>query len=167
MPKRNVYLDDDLDADVRTFGISLSPVCQTALRHEVEIQRRLAHVPERTQATAERLIQARAEENAKQHQDGLALGTQWAEEKASWWELRQFERSSRGRLPDLIPLPEDHSLRWAIFNHFHQLGAEVEPQDFDRLNDDNAFDRGVIEGATAVLAAVRPLVEESSQENSG
>jgi post-segregation antitoxin (ccd killing protein) len=165
MPKRNVYLDDDLDAEVRNLGISLSPVCQTALRHEVEVQRRLAQVPARTRAAAERLIEARAEENAKQHQDGVTVGTEWAEKKASWWELRHFERSTRGRLPDLIPLPEEHSLRWAIFNHFYQQGAEVEPQDFDRLNDDNAFDRGVIEGAAAVLAAVRPLVEGSSQEH--
>jgi post-segregation antitoxin (ccd killing protein) len=166
VPKRNVYLDDDLDADVRTLGISLSPICQAALRREVEVQRRLAQVPASTRATAERLIQARAEENAKDYQEGITVGTQWAEKKASWWELARFERSRSGQLPDLIPLPEEHSLRWALFDHFHRQGAEVEPHDFDRLDDDRAFDKGVIEGAAAVLGAVRPLVEGLSEKDS-
>ena len=36
MPKINVYLPDDLERDVRAAGLSLSPICQAALREAVD-----------------------------------------------------------------------------------------------------------------------------------
>ena len=36
MPKINVYLPDDLERDVRAAGLSLSPICQAALREAAD-----------------------------------------------------------------------------------------------------------------------------------
>jgi post-segregation antitoxin (ccd killing protein) len=36
MPKINVYLPDDLERDVRAAGLSVSPICQAALREAVD-----------------------------------------------------------------------------------------------------------------------------------
>ena len=56
-------------------------------------------------------------------------------------------------------LPEDHSLRWTIFRHFFEQDNDVDPEWFDKLDDANPFDKGVIQGASEVYDAVQPLVD--------
>ena len=74
MPKRNLYVDDELDAEIRAFDIPLSSVCQRALRGEVEVRRRLSQSPEEIKVAAQRLIGQRAAEAAKEFEDGIELG---------------------------------------------------------------------------------------------
>ena len=40
MPKLTIYLPEQLAAEVKAAGISVSPVCQEALQREVQIIRR-------------------------------------------------------------------------------------------------------------------------------
>lgn len=158
MPKRNIYVDDDLNAELVALEVSISPVCQQALRREVAIRRRLADVQESAQLVARRLIDDKAAADAAGYQQGFDVGTDWASNSATWAEL-SFLGHYGGRRGWLVLLGEDHSLRGELYSRAMAEGYEAEFDWFDRLDFDKAFDRGVVEGALTVLDAVRAAVE--------
>jgi hypothetical protein len=56
-------------------------------------------------------------------------------------------------------LDDDHSLRNTLYSWALSREYEVEEDWFTKLDRDDAFERGVIDGATQVLVAVLPVVE--------
>jgi post-segregation antitoxin (ccd killing protein) len=164
VPKRNLYVDDELDRDIRGFDVPLSAVCQAALRQEVEQRRRLHSSEEELAATARRLIADRAAVANESFRDGAELGVRWARESARWSELRQFEpRRSRRGARAVMALDDAHTLRSFLISWALQHDYDVDDESFATLDADDPFDRGVIEGATEVLAAVKPLVEHEDE----
>jgi post-segregation antitoxin (ccd killing protein) len=88
VPKVNVYLPDELAAEARDAQLSLSAVCQEAIRkelHRLDAQRRAS---EDIQAVVERLRQTISEKEDVQRSKGRADGVEWAREWASMRELR-------------------------------------------------------------------------------
>lgn len=158
MARRNIYLQDALDADVQRYALPVSEICQDALQAAVR-QRSAQSLDDGELATAaSRLLADREAEDRESYDEGFAIGRAWAMDEAKWSELVRFE-PHRGRPRDLILLDEDHGLRRALFSWAISRDYDVEEDWFQKLDRDTAFDRGVIDGATNVLAAVLPLVE--------
>ena len=109
MPKATVYLSDELSAAARSYGISLSPICQLAI--EAELRRRRAAKEARTDliAVATRLIRTKSEGQAQDFAAGFELGARWARDHATIAELDELEAMVRSGATSIV-LDQDHSL---------------------------------------------------------
>jgi hypothetical protein len=157
MPKVNVYLPADLARDVKGHGISLSPVCQAALR--VAVMRAEASTATRSDlaAVADRLALTDKVDNDRRYLEGYGVGADWAREAASLRELRGVSRHCEGDLGrsfDLVDIaPSLHS-----FLMVRYAALDPEADWFERIDTETAFNRGLVEGAAAVYEVVRPLL---------
>jgi post-segregation antitoxin (ccd killing protein) len=150
VPKVNVYLPDDLAEEVRAAKLSLSPVCQRAIRKELdEVKIRRAATTDLA-AVAERLNATIDGEDAVSYQEGREDGIEWAREHATASELRwlvtKFEPGSGSDFQG------DHSL---IAFESAKHGKNVISV---RHEEGNPYWHGFIDGAREVLNAVEPLL---------
>ena len=159
MGRRNIYLGDQLDTEVHRLGLPVSEICQAALQSVVRQRTALALSDEELAGTASRLLAERAAADQASYDEGFAIGRAWAKEESKWSELVQFE-PHRGRPRDLLLLDDSHGLRSALFSWAISRDYDVEEDWFGKLDRDEPFDRGVIDGATSVLVAVRPFIED-------
>lgn len=160
MPRRNVYFDDELDQAIREHDLRLSEICQRAVRAEVRTLRVAALNDAEVARAAERLAADRSAQRAETHRLGMDVGSQWAREKATWDELSFWFAPHNGRVRDLVVLSDDHSLRDWIVSFGMGRDWDVHPDDYETLDRDNPFEAGIIDGATQVLRAVKPLMED-------
>lgn len=149
----NVYFPDDLEAEAREVGVKLSPVCQKAVRREIDQLRRAGQAQGGLAEVVERLLRTKAEEDRKGFNDGYDAGATWARDRATY--------------ADLLRLKAYFGRNWGIIDatHFDTIQAflfsradDAEPDWSERLDSDSAFDRGFVEGAKDVYEAVRPHV---------
>jgi post-segregation antitoxin (ccd killing protein) len=148
MPKVNVYLPDDLAEVARAAELSVSPICQAAIREELrKLQIREAAESD-LQAVAARLRDTLDEEEAEQgregHQDGVAWARRYATATELRWIARDFEPGRGGDIQEgtLLEFFSDKEGRHMVSLH-PELGA---------------YWLGFIEGAGEVLEAVEPLL---------
>lgn len=158
MARRNIYIPEPLDEEVKRLKLPISELCQDALLVAVRHRRAEAMSDGDLAATASRLLADREASERAQYQDGFAVGRDWAQRDARWNELARFE-PHRGRPRDLVLLDPDHSLRNALFSWGISREYDVQEDWFRTLDRDEPFGRGVIDGATSVLVAVLPIVE--------
>lgn len=107
MGKVNVYLPDELEKQVRAAGISISPVCQTALQSEVERHGQLAKL----QGTMSRIVLQDGE--VEKAFEGRLIASN---------ERMEVYLTKGGRL--VLSADESHEMRMWIFDTFGELTAE-------------------------------------------
>lgn len=150
----NVYVPDDLLAQVRAEDFSVSPVCQQALEAEV-VARRLERSAKRNlRAVADRLRQTEDDQQAHLYRDGYAFGVAWAQESATLEELRLAARvAERSMTVQYERLP-------TLVGQMHAANPDVDVAPDEFLDGETSeFDRGVLVGATEVYRAVEPLLD--------
>jgi post-segregation antitoxin (ccd killing protein) len=107
MPKLTIYLPDQLAADVKAAGISVSPVCQQALQQEVRVMATRQITDAEISAAAKRLISEEGDEAREARSQGTSDGRRWALHWASPAELRRLEAQvGNGPLEYRIPVYE-------------------------------------------------------------
>jgi post-segregation antitoxin (ccd killing protein) len=152
VPKVNIYLSDDLAAEVRAAKLSLSPVCQRAIREELGKMQAKQAVTSDLEAVAARLRGTIDEDEREQRKEGHDDGVQWAREYATAAELRlivgeDFEEDvDRDTFPSLCDFKGDQE-------HSYFVGVHLHVQDAPYWD-------GFVAGASEVLAAVEPLLAE-------
>jgi post-segregation antitoxin (ccd killing protein) len=180
MPKVNVYLPDQLHEQVRSLGISLSPICQRALQEEVERMNAVAEMraagneESYIAAAARRLAESKRLSEQRNLQKGWEFGRRWAAERAEYHDLEWFAREDpdqrRLRVPvDLLQfLDEVHgdpsgNYSWVMENlddpalGIASLTLEGSP-----------FAAGLLGGARDVWEAVQPkLADEELAQRLG
>jgi post-segregation antitoxin (ccd killing protein) len=155
MPKATVYLSDELSAAARSYGISLSPICQLAIEAELRRCRAAKEARADLIAVATRLIRTKSEGHAQDFAGGFELGARWARDHATIAELDELEAMVRSGATSIV-LDQDHSLPVFLTGQFWH--ADPAPAAFTRLGE-GAFDRGVLAGAVEVFEAVQPYLE--------
>ncbi len=108
MPKVTIYLPDDLAAQVKESGISVSPVCQRALEQEVRTMKATTIADEEIATAAKRLIAEEGKEITRARAEGSRDGNHWALRYASPAELRRMdaliqEHDYIGGVDELVP----------------------------------------------------------------
>ncbi len=155
MPKATVYFADDLFEAARRYEISLSPVCQRAVRAEIRRCQAAEDARADLAAVAARLISTRADAERRDFADGFDLGSRWARDYATLAELENLVEMVRAGA-SLVILNNEHSLPVFLTGHFWD--ADPAPEAFSRLGE-RAFDRGLLSGAVEVYGAVQPYLE--------
>jgi post-segregation antitoxin (ccd killing protein) len=107
MPKLTIYLPEQLAAEVKAAGISVSPVCQEALQREVQIMATTRISDAEISAAAKRLISEEGDEAREARSQGTADGRRWTLRWAKPAELRRMEAQVEdGPLEHRIPVYE-------------------------------------------------------------
>jgi post-segregation antitoxin (ccd killing protein) len=88
--RHNIYLPDDLSRSVQQAGISISTVCQTALRDEVRKVNAHRQVTTDLESVVDRLRRTRSEDDARLEELGRREGVRWARESATWRDLEEL-----------------------------------------------------------------------------
>lgn len=149
MPKVNVYLPDDMAAEVRAAKLSLSPICQQAIRKELDKLNAHKEATRSIEKVAARLRGTLSEEDARKRQEGHADGVAWAQDWATASELRSIANDwEPGRGGDI----QKHSLVNFTADKYGQDVASVRHEEGD------PYWLGFIEGSSEVLAQVEPLL---------
>lgn len=133
MPKVTIYLPDQLAAEVKAAGISVSPVCQRALEQEVRIMEATKINESEIREAAMRLRSEEADETRQAREDGTADGRRWMLHWAKPSELRRMESVMvRTDLYDRIPQYESqgfsHNDVDAPFQTIREMLANDDPQ---------------------------------------
>lgn len=159
MPKVNVYVPDELLAEVRAADIAVSTVCQEALEAEVRRRNAVAGADEDLLAVAARLVEADAAEQRRAHEDGLAFGIWWARGYATRAELEVVDRAvGRGWMVQYRSVP---TMIGALMRRYDEPDVASD----DWLDGErSSFDRGVLVGAADVYRAVKPLLEDAQRQ---
>lgn len=147
--KTSIYLPDDLAEQIRTHGISISEVCQPALREAVQAAITREKTMTDLDAVAERLRGTITDEDKQRYQEGADDGTRWAREYATASELAHMATYD-GSGGDF---EEDHSLVRFVADKdgaFSYLSVRVDLED--------SYWTGFIAGASDVWEAVQPLL---------
>jgi hypothetical protein len=111
MSKATIYLPDDLDRRVREAGISMSPVCQSALEAEVCRVQGLAKDRQEIERVAKRLKGTRPKEvRLEKYRKGFDFGVRWAKHSASFTELRDIAQRAWPWPVESFSVDWDHSL---------------------------------------------------------
>jgi len=152
VPKVNVYLPDEMAAEVRARELSLSPVCQRAIREELERMRTQEAATEDIEAVATRLRATISEEEAVQKREGFEDGAAWAREWATASELREIVQWSPGDGGDFL---KGHT----IADFFSAKEGENVISVGSRPDEGPyAYWDGFVRGAEEVLEKVEPLL---------
>jgi hypothetical protein len=159
VPKVNVYLSDDLHEQVKEFDISLSPICQAAVREEIERTLAGKRATQDLAPVLTRLLVSKAEEDKRRYREGYDFGVKWARNQASLSELERLEVYADSRGFYIIDLSHFPSLVDAFIGDAQDRDLDPDPDWFESLRGDKAYDRGVVEGAVALYAAVKVSLE--------
>jgi len=154
VPKINVYLPEDMAAEVREAKLSVSPVCQQAIRKELDRLNAQREATRDIDAVAARLRGTINEEEAVDAKNGYADGTDWARNFATASELREFtgleDLDQGGDLQRGGILP-DHSI-------LDFMSSKDGENVFSVSIEENPYWRGFVDGASKVLEQVEPLL---------
>ena len=149
MPKVNIYLPDELADEVKAAKLSLSPVCQRAIREELGRMQAREAATRDIKGVAARLKATIADEEREDMESGHGEGVKWAREYATAAELQyiaeDFEPGRGG------PFADDHTICRLVSD---QSGEDVVAVS----HADDAYWAGFIAGACEVWAAVEPLL---------
>jgi hypothetical protein len=151
VPKVNVYLPDDLAEDARAAKLSLSPICQAAIREELDRMNAVKAASRDIKAVASRLNATIADDVRQQAREGRANGIVWARKYATAADLRFIAR-------DFEP-----GGGWTFdLDTFPSICAFAGDRDRENVisvgHEDTPYWRGFIEGASEILKAVEPLL---------
>jgi post-segregation antitoxin (ccd killing protein) len=166
MPRRNIYVDDELDEQVKELDLPVSAIAQDALRREVQRHLALKGAASDVAAVAARLVASRNAEADRAYASGATIGAKWARDHATWSELSGFshllERVGRRQF---YSLRDGHGLRRFLVDWAMDENPDADPEDdwFEHLDGDDPFQRGILEAVLAVLVAVRDAVEPSEE----
>ncbi len=148
MPKVNVYLPDNMAAEVKAAQLSLSPICQRAIREELDRVSAIKAASKDLRAVAERLRNTIDEEDRGMRQEGYNDGVAWAREYATADELQYVAQDFD---PDRDRFDGDHSIVAFVAardgENVISVGAEPGP-----------YWDGFADGAREVFGQVRPLL---------
>jgi post-segregation antitoxin (ccd killing protein) len=151
MPKVNIYLPDELADEARTSKLSLSSICQRAIRDELDMVKAKDASTGDLEAVAARLRATIDEEDtqkrAEGHEDGVTWAREWAtarelEEIASSWDTKTFDG--------------DHTLVGFMSAKDGQNYVEIRIENDDPVT--NSYWNGFSDGAAEVYQAVQPLL---------
>jgi post-segregation antitoxin (ccd killing protein) len=144
-----IYLPDELAKQAKSANLSLSPICQAAIREELRKIVVKRAVTGDLEAVVARLRATQDKEEWEERRMGLVDGAVWAREFATARELRELAESFEpGRGGDF---DREHSLA-AFFSARNQ-------EDVNRVRqEDNAYWRGFVDGARDVFEAIGPLL---------
>jgi post-segregation antitoxin (ccd killing protein) len=144
MPKVNIYLPDDLADEARKAKLSLSPVCQRAIRKELHDVKIKESATSDIEKVAARLNTTIDEEEAELRDYGRKDGIEWARESATASELRIVVEE--GQAPESA---------WESI----RSGVEAyEGRPLIDWSDGTPYWRGFCAGAAEVWVAVLPLL---------
>jgi len=87
VPNVTIYLPDALADEVKAARVAVSPICQEALRREVERMQLAARADDDVKAAARRLRAARSDEETAEIERGRTAGRAWALQRAMPSEL--------------------------------------------------------------------------------
>lgn len=147
MPKVTIYLPEALHAAVKAAEITVSPICQGALRKEVERMKMIEKADAEIKGVAARLRDSMNEVQERRYDVGIYYGMDWASVGADWDDLSElvnmesnwlnFQSESVG---DYLSVMEDPDLYNVVFG------------------ERNSFTYGFIEGAKRIYKKVLPLM---------
>jgi post-segregation antitoxin (ccd killing protein) len=149
MPKVNIYLPDDLAIEARDAKLSLSPICQQAIREELDRMKAQQETDWDIEAVASRLMGTPDNEYTQRKAAGRADGMKWARDDASINELRWLTEDGRRDTYSSDEFPTLCDFMSRKENQF--FGAVVAD-----LND--AYWIGFEAGAYEVWEKVKPLL---------
>lgn len=154
MPRVNIYLPDDMAAEVREAEqLSVSSVCQRAIRKELDRLNAQREATRDIEAVAARLRGTVTEEDAVLRQEGYEDGISWAREWATASELRFIATDwEPGRGGDL-------QLGQGCDSLVEFSGEKAGGNGFGiRAEEGDPYWDGFINGAGEVLEQVKPLL---------
>lgn len=143
--RHNIYLPDDLSRSVQEARISISTVCQTALREEVRKVNAHGQVTADLESVVDRLRKTRSEDHARLEELGRREGICWARESATWRDLEELLDNDR---------PSLESGAWEWINE----AARDEGLDAADTEPGGPFLDAFIKGAREVHDEVSPLM---------
>lgn len=156
MAKVTIYLPDELEAEVRSAGISMSPVCQNALKEAVMEAMLSAQASTEVEAVAERLRASREVEKRDERTEGRQLGVRWAKEAATLSELLWAAEVATAFWYSVWVDVDDGTL---VDFLSEEKGWEFRANDEGRVSFERSpFMVAFLEGATDVYQEVRPLL---------
>ena len=143
MPKVDIYLPDDLAEEARAAKLSLSPLCQRAIREKLHEMKVRKPATSDIKTVAKRLNDTISEDEAKRYQKGLADGSEWAGEFATADQLRWIVQDSQAGSGG--PFDAGHSLCAFMST---QENANIVSVDHEA---DDPYWQGFIDGSGEVL----------------
>ena len=149
MPKVTIYLPDELADQARSAGLSLSPLCQQAIRKELDKVKAQEAVSGDLEAVAARLRGTIDEEDAEQEREGREDGIQWAREYASARELQEIAGDF---------MPGDGGDFEAPHSIVHFFGAKDGQNVISVRHQNEPYWHGFVAGAGEVFERLRLLL---------
>jgi post-segregation antitoxin (ccd killing protein) len=147
--KLTIYVPDPLAAEAKRAALSLSPICQQAIREELNRVRARRAATNDLEAVAARLRATVGEQQLSERDEGHNDGGAWAREWATAGELRslaeRFSPSGGGAFDS------GHSVLDFFAAKRGENTVNVQYEDSD-------YWRGFVEGARGVYEAVRSLL---------
>jgi post-segregation antitoxin (ccd killing protein) len=158
--RHNIYLPDELSRAVQVAGISISTVCQEALKEEVrkvEVRKEASSDLERIAA---RLRDTRDFRDAEIRAEGEVFGSRWARDVATMTDLEDVAHAYAENWINWRPRESNSIWEWLEAENepdteFYQEFADVRGVEDWRVA---PFTRGAIAGAIEVYNAVEPLI---------
>ena len=148
MPKVTIYLPDVLAAEVKTAGISVSPVCQRALEQEIRVMEATKINESEIREAAKRLLSEEADETRRARTNGTADGRRWVLHWAKPSELRRMaSQIDRTALEDRIPLYESEG--------FSNYDVDAPFETIREMFQEDEMPRDYGDDASCVLGRVR------------
>lgn len=160
MPKINVYLPAGLALEVRALELPISSICQDALRTEVTRTETSSDTTSSPKAIAARLLLTKKVNDDDNFVLGFEAGSEWAREVASLQELEKVARRSKNAAIVINIKSVAPSLIGFLLDRFPE--QNLAHDDFDELDIDKPFDRGLVDGAVETYDTVQPYLERAN-----
>ena len=148
MPKVTIYLPEALHAAVKAVEITVSPICQEALRKEVERMKMIEKASDDIKRVADRLRKSMDEAEESRFDLGIDYGMDWASQYAEWEDLSELVKMNTDNWLDF----ESESV--------NEYLSEMEDQDLYNVvfGVSNNFTFGFMSGANSIYKKVLPLM---------
>ena len=155
MPKVTIYMPDALAERVKALGLSMSPICQSALQQEVDKVTAVQNATRNLDKVARRLRKTIEEHEVASRRQGFSDGTKWARDTATMSEFRRVAGTHReyGRL--------QAALEPCLGEYIQQLWQQrlQEEKAWDGWEvDSEAYIEGFADAAALVYREVLPLL---------
>jgi len=147
--KVTIYVPDELAAEAKAAELSLSPICQRAIREELDRMKAKQAATSDLEAVVARLRGTVNEEEQEMREQGREDGIEWARKYATARELRDFAGDF------MVGEGGDFEAPHSIVDFFGAKDGELL---ISVGHQDDAYWRGFQAGASEVLDAVGPLL---------
>ncbi len=166
MPKVTIYLPDQLAEQAKALDLSLSPICQEAIRTTIDRRSAMQAATKDIEKVAARLRETIDAEDAEAKSAGHDAGVLWARETATMSELTMVVNQTFAE--HWVNGPADFVARTIGEDAVYDLSAE--PDEVRRPGRprrgrhqaegqwSDAWVEGFVEGAETVLTEVSPLI---------